>query len=157
MQSQKPVRHELQHLFMFHLKGIKPTSGFAGEGAGGYKMTCIQTGLATPAAAKHFTNVFPSVNTTSVLLCPFLPRLSVLICPILCSPSIRSRYAEFQFNCQPSLQAASGCRRDSYAACLLAYTGIIGKRLHPSAGLSPTLWVGIISSGWETSPLTLAN
>lgn len=115
-------------------------------------MTFIRTDLATPTAAKDFANVFPSVNTTSVLLCPFSPLISVLIRPILCSRSIRSRYAEFQFNCQPSLQAASGCQRDSYAACLLAYTGIIGKRLHPSAGLSPTFWVGNISSGWEISP-----
>ncbi|XP_069653098.1 GDNF family receptor alpha-4 [Haliaeetus albicilla] len=44
----------------------------------------------------------------------------------------RSRYAEFQFNCQPSLQAASGCQRDSYAACLLAYTGIIGSPITPN-------------------------
>uniref|UniRef100_A0A8V0Z5Z7 GDNF family receptor alpha 4 n=1 Tax=Gallus gallus TaxID=9031 RepID=A0A8V0Z5Z7_CHICK len=44
----------------------------------------------------------------------------------------RSRYAEFQFNCQPSLQTASGCRRDSYAACLLAYTGIIGSPITPN-------------------------
>ncbi|XP_023782421.1 GDNF family receptor alpha-4 isoform X1 [Cyanistes caeruleus] len=44
----------------------------------------------------------------------------------------RSRYAEFQFNCQPSPQAASGCRRDSYAACLLAYTGIIGSPITPN-------------------------
>ncbi|XP_067153321.1 GDNF family receptor alpha-4 isoform X2 [Apteryx mantelli] len=44
----------------------------------------------------------------------------------------RSRYAEFQFNCQPSLQAATGCRRDSYAACLLAYTGIIGSPITPN-------------------------
>ncbi|KFW75823.1 GDNF family receptor alpha-4, partial [Manacus vitellinus] len=44
----------------------------------------------------------------------------------------RSRYAEFQFNCQPSLQAARGCRRESYAACLLAYTGIIGSPITPN-------------------------
>uniref|UniRef100_A0A8B9MMJ1 GDNF/GAS1 domain-containing protein n=1 Tax=Accipiter nisus TaxID=211598 RepID=A0A8B9MMJ1_9AVES len=79
-----------------------------------------------------FANVFPSVNTPGVLLCPFSPRISVLIGPILCSRSIRSRYAEFQFNCQPSLQAASGCQRDSYAACLLAYTGIIGSPITPN-------------------------
>ena len=120
-------------------------------------MIFVQTGSATPTAAKDFAKVFPFVNTTGVLLCPFLPRISVLICRTLPSRSIRSRYAEFQFNCQPSLQAASGCRRDSYAACLLAYTGIIGKTLCPSTGLSPTLWVGNISSGWETSPLALAS
>ncbi|NXO78743.1 GFRA4 protein, partial [Sitta europaea] len=44
----------------------------------------------------------------------------------------RSRLAEFQFNCQPSARAASGCRRDSHAACLLAYTGIIGSPITPN-------------------------
>uniref|UniRef100_A0A8C0H0B2 GDNF family receptor alpha 4 n=1 Tax=Chelonoidis abingdonii TaxID=106734 RepID=A0A8C0H0B2_CHEAB len=44
----------------------------------------------------------------------------------------RSRYAEFQFNCQPSPQSATGCRRENYAACLLAYTGIIGSPITPN-------------------------
>ncbi|KAK9398570.1 GDNF family receptor alpha-4-like [Crotalus adamanteus] len=38
----------------------------------------------------------------------------------------RSRYAEFQVNCQPSgLLSGTGCQKENYAACLLAYTGII--------------------------------
>ncbi|XP_033016915.1 GDNF family receptor alpha-4 [Lacerta agilis] len=44
----------------------------------------------------------------------------------------RSRYAEFQFNCQPSAQSATGCQRENYAACLLAYTGIIGSPITPN-------------------------
>ncbi|XP_075787138.1 GDNF family receptor alpha-4 isoform X4 [Pelodiscus sinensis] len=44
----------------------------------------------------------------------------------------RSRYVEFQFNCQPSPQSATGCRRENYAACLLAYTGIIGSPITPN-------------------------
>ncbi|XP_015278312.1 PREDICTED: GDNF family receptor alpha-4-like, partial [Gekko japonicus] len=45
-----------------------------------------------------------------------------------CWAQSESRYAEFQFNCQPSTQSATGCRRENFAACLLAYTGIIGIR-----------------------------
>nr|XP_056711553.1 GDNF family receptor alpha-4 [Euleptes europaea] len=44
----------------------------------------------------------------------------------------RSRYAEFQYNCQPSTQSATGCRRENFAACLLAYTGIIGSPITPN-------------------------
>uniref|UniRef100_A0A8D2LWE0 GDNF/GAS1 domain-containing protein n=1 Tax=Varanus komodoensis TaxID=61221 RepID=A0A8D2LWE0_VARKO len=44
----------------------------------------------------------------------------------------RSRYAEFQFNCQPSTQSVTRCRRENFAACLLAYTGIIGSPITPN-------------------------
>ncbi|MEE6520544.1 hypothetical protein FKM82_018451 [Ascaphus truei] len=44
----------------------------------------------------------------------------------------RSRFAEFQFNCQPSPQSATGCARENYAACLMAYTGIIGSAITPN-------------------------
>ncbi|XP_060635432.1 GDNF family receptor alpha-4 isoform X2 [Anolis sagrei] len=44
----------------------------------------------------------------------------------------RSRYAELQYNCQPSTQSATGCQRENYAACLLAYTGIIGSPITPN-------------------------
>ncbi|XP_042186379.1 GDNF family receptor alpha-4-like [Oncorhynchus tshawytscha] len=39
----------------------------------------------------------------------------------------RSRWAQFQYDCQPSEHVASGCKQDNYAVCLLAYTGLIGK------------------------------
>ncbi|XP_029819570.1 GDNF family receptor alpha-4 [Manacus vitellinus] len=72
----------------------------------------------------------------------------------------RSRYAEFQFNCQPSLQAASGCRRESYAACLLAYTGIIASQvageerlLRGSTRLSSGTSSPAAPSPWAASPL----
>ncbi|KAI4872227.1 hypothetical protein NFI96_012398 [Prochilodus magdalenae] len=38
----------------------------------------------------------------------------------------RSRLAQFQYDCQPEGQSASGCKQGNYAACLLAYTGLIG-------------------------------
>ncbi|XP_015682245.1 GDNF family receptor alpha-4-like [Protobothrops mucrosquamatus] len=47
--------------------------------------------------------------------------------------SPRSRYAEFQVNCQPSgLLSGTGCQKENYAACLLAYTGIIGSTITPN-------------------------
>lgn len=41
-------------------------------------------------------------------------------------PLCRSRLADFVTNCQSSPQSVSGCVRDSYAACLGAYAGLIG-------------------------------
>ncbi|XP_053560297.1 GDNF family receptor alpha-4 [Bombina bombina] len=63
----------------------------------------------------------------------------------------RSRFAEFQFNCQPSLQSVTGCARENYAACLMAYTGIIGSAITPnyvdnsSSSVSP--WCTCNTSG----------
>ncbi|XP_070999047.1 GDNF family receptor alpha-4-like [Oncorhynchus clarkii lewisi] len=42
----------------------------------------------------------------------------------------RSRWAQFQYDCQPSEHFASGCKQDNYAACLLSYTGLM---VHPEA------------------------
>ncbi|MBN3304549.1 GFRA4 protein, partial [Amia calva] len=44
----------------------------------------------------------------------------------------RSRWAQFQYDCQPSLQSASGCKQESYGACLLSYTGLIGSIITPN-------------------------
>ncbi|XP_017293287.1 GDNF family receptor alpha-4 [Kryptolebias marmoratus] len=44
----------------------------------------------------------------------------------------RSRFADFQQNCQPSSVSASGCVRESRAMCLKAYTGLIGTIMTPN-------------------------
>ncbi|KAI4803784.1 hypothetical protein CesoFtcFv8_017670 [Champsocephalus esox] len=44
----------------------------------------------------------------------------------------RSRWAQFQYDCQPSEQGASGCKQENYGACLLAYTGLIGSTITPN-------------------------
>ncbi|KAI3367103.1 hypothetical protein L3Q82_008168 [Scortum barcoo] len=44
----------------------------------------------------------------------------------------RSRWAQFQYDCQPSDQSASGCEQENYGACLLAYTGLIGSTITPN-------------------------
>uniref|UniRef100_A0A3B4GQB5 GDNF family receptor alpha 4a n=1 Tax=Pundamilia nyererei TaxID=303518 RepID=A0A3B4GQB5_9CICH len=44
----------------------------------------------------------------------------------------RSRWAQFQHDCQPSEQSASGCKQENYGQCLLAYTGLIGSTITPN-------------------------
>uniref|UniRef100_A0A3B3ZV01 GDNF/GAS1 domain-containing protein n=1 Tax=Periophthalmus magnuspinnatus TaxID=409849 RepID=A0A3B3ZV01_9GOBI len=44
----------------------------------------------------------------------------------------RSRFADFQQNCQPSSQSPSGCVRESRAMCLKAYAGLIGTIMTPN-------------------------
>lgn len=39
----------------------------------------------------------------------------------------RSRLADFLSNCQPEARSISGCLKENYADCLLAYSGLIGK------------------------------
>lgn len=45
----------------------------------------------------------------------------------------RSRLADFFVNCQPEPRSLSGCLKENYADCLLAYSGLIGEfaRLWP--------------------------
>uniref|UniRef100_A0A8C6S7S0 GDNF family receptor alpha 4b n=1 Tax=Neogobius melanostomus TaxID=47308 RepID=A0A8C6S7S0_9GOBI len=46
----------------------------------------------------------------------------------ICKRSVcRSRLAQFQYDCAPSETSSTGCMQDNYGACLLAYTGLIGK------------------------------
>ncbi|XP_061747628.1 GDNF family receptor alpha-4 [Nerophis ophidion] len=44
----------------------------------------------------------------------------------------RSRLAQFQYDCEPSEESASGCKQRNYGACLLAYTGLIGSTITPN-------------------------
>lgn len=142
MQSwRKPVKHYCS----------KPPPGFVGV-AGGCKRTSV------PTVQRTLTAAFCFCKHHECTVASLLPQFPVVTCPVLCSGSVRSRYAEFQLNCQPSAQAASGCRRDSYAACLLAYTGIIGKGWAPAGAAASQagtqlLWVGHGSSGRDMALL----
>lgn len=40
----------------------------------------------------------------------------------------RSRLADFMSSCHPEAGSISGCLRENYADCLLAYSGLIGER-----------------------------
>ncbi|XP_058484356.1 GDNF family receptor alpha-4-like [Solea solea] len=44
----------------------------------------------------------------------------------------RSRFADFQHNCQSTPLSASGCMRESRAMCLKAYAGLIGTIMTPN-------------------------
>ncbi|XP_056625775.1 GDNF family receptor alpha-4 isoform X2 [Triplophysa dalaica] len=44
----------------------------------------------------------------------------------------RSRLAQFQYDCEPEEQSANGCKQGNYAACLIAYTGLIGSPITPN-------------------------
>ncbi|XP_048406590.1 GDNF family receptor alpha-1-like isoform X1 [Stegostoma tigrinum] len=63
----------------------------------------------------------------------------------------RSRLADFITNCQPEPRSISGCLRQNYAACLLAYSGLIGTVITPnyidSTGISVAPWCTCNGSG----------
>ncbi|XP_063046003.1 GDNF family receptor alpha-4 [Engraulis encrasicolus] len=44
----------------------------------------------------------------------------------------RSRLSQFQYDCQPDEASTSGCKQASHAACLIAYTGLIGSPVTPN-------------------------
>lgn len=52
-----------------------------------------------------------------------------------CCCSHRSRWAQFQYDCQPSEENASGCKQENYGACLLSYTGLMGEDCTAVGGL----------------------
>lgn len=48
-------------------------------------------------------------------------KLASVVC------AYRSRLADFISSCQPEVRSISGCLRESYADCLLSYSGLIGE------------------------------
>ncbi|KAM3869211.1 GDNF family receptor alpha-3 [Diretmus argenteus] len=65
----------------------------------------------------------------------------------------RSRFADFQHNCQPSPLSPSGCMRDSRAMCLKAYAGLIGTIMTPNyvsnSSMEVSQWCTCEGSGNE--------
>ncbi|KAJ7984643.1 hypothetical protein DPEC_G00356890 [Dallia pectoralis] len=63
----------------------------------------------------------------------------------------RSRLADFFTNCQPEAHSMSGCLRENYADCLLAYSGLIGTVMTPNyqrlPGFSVSPWCDCSRSG----------
>lgn len=62
------------------------------------------------------------------------------------SSRCRSRLADFFTNCQPESRSVSSCLKENYADCLLAYSGLIGKKAGKGGGLldlrkSPKLYL----------------
>ncbi|XP_061666863.1 GDNF family receptor alpha-1-like [Syngnathoides biaculeatus] len=63
----------------------------------------------------------------------------------------KSRLADFMSSCQPEAHSISGCLRENYADCLLAYSGLIGTVITPnyerSLGIRLSPWCDCSSSG----------
>ncbi|KAA0725083.1 GDNF family receptor alpha-1 [Triplophysa tibetana] len=63
----------------------------------------------------------------------------------------KSRLADFLTNCQPEVRSISGCLKENYANCLVAYSGLIGTVLTPNylraPGISVSPWCDCSSSG----------
>ncbi|XP_077585601.1 GDNF family receptor alpha-1-like isoform X2 [Stigmatopora nigra] len=53
----------------------------------------------------------------------------------------RSRLADFFANCQSEARSPSGCLKENYADCLLAYSGLIGTVMTPNYLRSPKISV----------------
>ncbi|KAK7901413.1 hypothetical protein WMY93_018182 [Mugilogobius chulae] len=53
----------------------------------------------------------------------------------------RSRLADFFANCQPEPRSTTGCLKENYADCLLAYSGLIGTVMTPNYLRSPKISV----------------
>lgn len=53
----------------------------------------------------------------------------------------RSRLADFFANCQPEPRSMTGCLKENYADCLLAYSGLIGTVMTPNYLRSPKISV----------------
>ncbi|CAG00349.1 unnamed protein product, partial [Tetraodon nigroviridis] len=53
----------------------------------------------------------------------------------------QSRLADFFVNCQPEPRSLSGCLKENYADCLLAYSGLIGTVMTPNYLRSPKISV----------------
>ncbi|XP_053497543.1 GDNF family receptor alpha-4 [Ictalurus furcatus] len=70
----------------------------------------------------------------------------------------RSRLAQFQYDCLPEEQSSSGCKHGNYAACLVAYTGLIGSPITPNyaenttSNVSP--WCTCSASGSQRQQCT---
>ncbi|MEE6486736.1 hypothetical protein FKM82_014695 [Ascaphus truei] len=63
----------------------------------------------------------------------------------------RSRLADFFTDCQPEPRSVTGCLKENYAECLLAYSGLIGTGMTPnyieSSSLSVSPWCDCSNSG----------
>ncbi len=59
-----------------------------------------------------------------------MKRCGMWILVHTCLIFFRSRLADFLTNCQPEARSISGCLKENYANCLLAYSGLIGELTH---------------------------
>ena len=90
-----------------------------------YSSSPLSPFTSSPLSLPHAPHLSYSLFLLSSL-CPsfiFISPFSLSFSP---SP-LRSRLADFFANCQPEPRSVSGCLKESYADCLLAYSGLIGQ------------------------------
>uniref|UniRef100_A0A4X2M0C5 GDNF/GAS1 domain-containing protein n=1 Tax=Vombatus ursinus TaxID=29139 RepID=A0A4X2M0C5_VOMUR len=138
-----------------------------------YAALCLRAGTrGCPRPRRHralrrfFDRVRPALSH-ALLFCPCGPgdaacaerRRQTIVPPNCLAPLdacrrgyvCRSRLAEFQAACQPSLLTPSGCIHEDSLSCLWAYTGILGTPITPnyvdnvSTAVAP--WCSCSSSG----------
>lgn len=78
-----------------------------------------------PKHIQKDTDILPNTSKYTFWFCVLTHEK--LFCVFFCLRVFRSRFADFQHNCQPSPLSASGCMRESRAMCLKAYAGLIGE------------------------------
>uniref|UniRef100_A0A8C6S893 GDNF family receptor alpha 4b n=1 Tax=Neogobius melanostomus TaxID=47308 RepID=A0A8C6S893_9GOBI len=77
----------------------------------------------TACAERRRQTIVPSCSYESPEKPNCLTQMRICKADYVC----RSRLAQFQYDCAPSETSSTGCMQDNYGACLLAYTGLIGK------------------------------
>ncbi|XP_069392223.1 GDNF family receptor alpha-4a [Paralichthys olivaceus] len=82
----------------------------------------------TACAERRRQTIVPSCSYEDKDKLNCLAQLRICKADYVC----RSRWAQFQYDCQPSELSASGCKQENYGACLLAYTGLIGSTITPN-------------------------
>uniref|UniRef100_A0A8C6S802 GDNF family receptor alpha 4b n=1 Tax=Neogobius melanostomus TaxID=47308 RepID=A0A8C6S802_9GOBI len=78
----------------------------------------------TACAERRRQTIVPSCSYESPEKPNCLTQMRICKADYVC----RSRLAQFQYDCAPSETSSTGCMQDNYGACLLAYTGLIGKK-----------------------------
>uniref|UniRef100_H3CWX3 GDNF family receptor alpha 1 n=1 Tax=Tetraodon nigroviridis TaxID=99883 RepID=H3CWX3_TETNG len=111
-------------------------------------------------ALRQFFDKISSMHLSGCILCTIKKKKNQQSQKVFCSKSdiisfctytestckpyyvcFRSRLADFFVNCQPEPRSLSGCLKENYADCLLAYSGLIGTVMTPNYLRSPKISV----------------
>uniref|UniRef100_A0A674MCF2 GDNF family receptor alpha 4a n=1 Tax=Takifugu rubripes TaxID=31033 RepID=A0A674MCF2_TAKRU len=101
----------------------------------------------TACAERRRQTIVPSCSYEDKEKPNCLAQLRVCKADYVC----RSRWAQFQYDCQPSEENSSGCKQENYGECLLSYTGLMGSTITPNyldnstSNVGP--WCSCVASG----------
>ncbi|KAM9377430.1 GDNF family receptor alpha-4 [Pholidichthys leucotaenia] len=82
----------------------------------------------TACAERRRQTIVPSCSYESLEKPNCITQMRICNADYVC----RSRWAQFQYDCEPSETSTSGCKQENYGACLRAYTGLIGSTITPN-------------------------